>query len=64
MTDSQERAYWRVYRPPPGCLQLEILPLPLAACRLERQQKAAVRGKTLEDWKKEVIKIISQGVYK
>ncbi|KAF4519454.1 hypothetical protein B566_EDAN009929 [Ephemera danica] len=54
VTDSQERAYWRVYRPPPGCLQLEILPLPLAACRLERQQKNAVRGKTLGDWKKEV----------
>ncbi|XP_059481685.1 regulator of G-protein signaling 7 isoform X2 [Neocloeon triangulifer] len=54
VTDSQERAYWRVYRPPPGCLTLEILPLPLAACRLERQQKAAARGKTLSDGKKEV----------
>ncbi|XP_065346702.1 regulator of G-protein signaling 7 isoform X1 [Cloeon dipterum] len=54
VTDSQERAYWRVYRPPPGCLTLEILPLPLAACRLERQQKVAARGKTVADAKKEV----------
>lgn len=54
VTDSQERAYWRVYRPPPGCLTLEILPIPVAACRLERQQKVAARGKTTGDAKKEV----------
>jgi len=59
VTDSQERAYWRVYRPPPGCLTLEILPLPLAACRLERQQKAAARGKNTGDAKKEVSYIAS-----
>ncbi|XP_076674340.1 uncharacterized protein LOC143372209 isoform X2 [Andrena cerasifolii] len=29
VSDSQERAFWRVYRPPPGCLSsLEIAPVP------------------------------------
>ncbi|KYM95634.1 PREDICTED: uncharacterized protein LOC108780164 isoform X2 [Cyphomyrmex costatus] len=29
VSDSQERAFWRVYRPPPGCLSsLEAVPIP------------------------------------
>lgn len=29
VSDSQERAFWRVYRPPPGCLSsLEVVPGP------------------------------------
>ncbi|XP_050451419.1 regulator of G-protein signaling 11 isoform X3 [Cataglyphis hispanica] len=29
VSDSQERAFWRVYRPPPGCLSsLEVVPVP------------------------------------
>ncbi|XP_039313088.1 uncharacterized protein LOC105201693 isoform X2 [Solenopsis invicta] len=29
VSDSQERAFWRVYRPPPGCLSsLEVVPIP------------------------------------
>lgn len=29
VSDSQERAFWRVYRPPPGCLSsLEAVPVP------------------------------------
>ncbi|XP_066588507.1 regulator of G-protein signaling 7 isoform X2 [Prorops nasuta] len=29
INDSQERAFWRVYRPPPGCLSsLEVVPVP------------------------------------
>ncbi|XP_033356475.1 regulator of G-protein signaling 9 isoform X5 [Bombus vosnesenskii] len=29
VSDSQERAFWRVYRPPPGCLSsLEVAPVP------------------------------------
>ncbi|XP_043797221.1 regulator of G-protein signaling 11 isoform X5 [Apis laboriosa] len=29
VSDSQERAFWRVYRPPPGCLSsLEVTPVP------------------------------------
>lgn len=29
VSDSQERAFWRVYRPPPGCLNsLEVVPVP------------------------------------
>lgn len=29
VSDSQERAFWRIYRPPPGCLSsLEVVPVP------------------------------------
>ncbi|XP_023289859.1 regulator of G-protein signaling 7 [Orussus abietinus] len=32
VSDSQERAFWRVYRPPPGCLSsLEVVPVPTRA---------------------------------
>lgn len=45
--DSQERAYWRIHRPPPGFVSpLEQCPVPN---RIQR-----VRKRTIEDCKKEV----------
>lgn len=50
VTDSQERAYWRVYRPPPGFTNcLETAPVPDKTNMANR-----VRKKTIEDLKKEV----------
>ncbi|XP_045114296.1 uncharacterized protein LOC123506347 isoform X3 [Portunus trituberculatus] len=49
VTDSQERAYWRVYRPPPGFTNcLETAPVPDKTNMANR-----VRKKTLDDLKKE-----------
>ncbi|XP_071548464.1 uncharacterized protein [Panulirus ornatus] len=49
VTDSQERAYWRVYRPPPGFTNcLETAPVPDKTNMANR-----VRKKTLDDLKKD-----------
>ncbi|XP_050721164.1 regulator of G-protein signaling 9-like isoform X4 [Eriocheir sinensis] len=49
VTDSQERAYWRVYRPPPGFTNcLETAPVPDKTNMANR-----VRKKTIEDLKKD-----------
>ncbi|XP_037781525.1 regulator of G-protein signaling 9-like isoform X1 [Penaeus monodon] len=49
VTDSQERAYWRVYRPPPGFTNcLEIAPVPDKTNMANR-----VRKKTVDDLKKD-----------
>lgn len=50
VTDSQERAYWRVYRPPPGFTNcLETAPVPDKTNMANR-----VRKKTIDDLKKDV----------
>lgn len=50
VSDSQERAYWRVYRPPPGYLSLlEPVPVPdrsRGGCRAKKRMP--------EDLKREV----------
>ncbi|XP_042240174.1 uncharacterized protein LOC121878193 isoform X3 [Homarus americanus] len=49
VTDSQERAYWRVYRPPPGFTNcLETAPVPDKTNMANR-----VRKKTIDDLKKD-----------
>ncbi|XP_011503766.1 PREDICTED: uncharacterized protein LOC105366873 [Ceratosolen solmsi marchali] len=51
--DSQERAFWRVYRPPPGCMSsLEVVPVP-ARARLGLP-RAPPRKRTLNDLQREV----------
>lgn len=45
VSDSQERAYWRVHRPPPGQFT------PLEACPVPSRSKP--RKKTIEDWTRE-----------
>ncbi|KFB38880.1 AGAP000232-PA-like protein [Anopheles sinensis] len=47
--DSQERAYWRVHRPPPGQFTpLEPCPIP------SRDRQGKPRKRTVEDWQREV----------
>lgn len=47
--DSQERAYWRVHRPPPGQFTpLESCPIP------SRDRQGKPRRRTVEDWLREV----------
>uniref|UniRef100_A0A8D8FM75 Regulator of G-protein signaling 9 n=1 Tax=Culex pipiens TaxID=7175 RepID=A0A8D8FM75_CULPI len=47
--DSQERAYWRVHRPPPGQFTpLESCPIP------SRDRQGKPRKRTVEDWQREV----------
>lgn len=49
VSDSQERAYWRLYRPPPGYSScLESIPVP------HRNRGTWQKKKTIEDQKKEV----------
>lgn len=50
VTDSQERAYWRVYRPPPGFTNcLEVAPVPDKTNMANR-----VRKKTIAEFKDEI----------
>ncbi|XP_063983628.1 uncharacterized protein LOC135165834 isoform X2 [Diachasmimorpha longicaudata] len=52
VSDSQERAFWRVYRPPPGCpSSLEVVPVPT---RARPGAKLPVRKRTLNDLQREV----------
>ncbi|XP_034935564.1 regulator of G-protein signaling 9 isoform X2 [Chelonus insularis] len=52
VSDSQERAFWRVYRPPPGCMSsLEVPPVPT---RARPGSKPPVRKRTLTDLQREV----------
>ncbi|XP_065091511.1 uncharacterized protein LOC135712492 isoform X2 [Ochlerotatus camptorhynchus] len=47
--DSQERAYWRVHRPPPGQFTpLESCPIP------SRDRQGKPRKRTVDDWLREV----------
>ncbi|XP_058821535.1 uncharacterized protein LOC131683498 isoform X2 [Topomyia yanbarensis] len=47
--DSQERAYWRVHRPPPGQFTpLESCPIP------SRDRQGKPRKRTVDDWQREV----------
>nr|XP_029717693.1 LOW QUALITY PROTEIN: uncharacterized protein LOC115260679 [Aedes albopictus] len=47
--DSQERAYWRVHRPPPGQFTpLEPCPIP------SRDRQGKPRKRTVDDWQREV----------
>ncbi|CAO1386043.1 unnamed protein product [Diamesa serratosioi] len=49
VSDSQERAYWRVHRPPPGLFTpLESCPIP------SRDRQGKPRKRTVEDWQREV----------
>lgn len=51
VTDSQERAYWRVYRPPPGFTNcLEVAPVPDKTNMANR-----VRKKTIAEFKDEIV---------
>lgn len=55
MSDSQERAYWRVYRPPPGYLNhLEPAPVP----NWTRGAGTRAKRRTSEDVKREVSLVI------
>lgn len=50
ISDSQERAYWRVHRPPPGMVtSLEQCPVPTRSWNGSRTRK-----RTIEDCKREV----------
>ncbi|XP_058444021.1 uncharacterized protein LOC131425831 [Malaya genurostris] len=47
--DSQERAYWRVHRPPPGQFTpMESCPIP------SRDRQGKPRKRTVDDWQREV----------
>ncbi len=49
ITDSQEKAYWRVYRPPPGFTTVvETCPVPT------REQRVKARSRTREHLTEEV----------
>ncbi|CRL04267.1 CLUMA_CG017365, isoform B, partial [Clunio marinus] len=49
VSDSQERAFWRVHRPPPGQFTpLEPCPVP------SRDRQGRPRRRTEEDWKREI----------
>ena len=51
--DSQEKAYWRVYRPPPGYTTVvESSPVP------SREQRVKARNRTKEHLSEEVMKTI------
>ncbi|KAJ8686473.1 hypothetical protein QAD02_022267 [Eretmocerus hayati] len=53
VSDSQERAFWRVYRPPPGCSSsLEVVPIPTRA--RPGLPRAPPRKRTLNDLQREV----------
>ena len=53
VSDSQERAFWRVYRPPPGCTSnLEVVPVPTRA--RPGLPRAPPRKRTLNDLQREV----------
>jgi regulator of G-protein signaling len=50
VTDSQEKAYWRVYRPPPGYTTVvESSPVPT------REQRSKARSRTREHLTDEVL---------
>ncbi|XP_057322403.1 uncharacterized protein LOC130665816 isoform X2 [Microplitis mediator] len=52
VSDSQERAFWRVYRPPPGYMSsLEVPPVPT---RARPGTRPTVRKRTLTDIQREV----------
>ncbi|XP_011308718.1 regulator of G-protein signaling 11 isoform X2 [Fopius arisanus] len=52
VSDSQERAFWRVYRPPPGCpSSLEVVPVPT---RARPGAKLPIRKRTLNDLQRDV----------
>lgn len=49
VSDSQERAYWRIHRPPPGMISsLEQCPVP------NRRNGVKPKKKTIEDCQREV----------
>lgn len=51
ISDSQEKAYWRVHRPPPGVPgSLEQVPVPTRSWNGVKPRK-----KTIDDWRREVI---------
>ena len=53
VSDSQERAFWRVYRPPPGCMSsLELVPIPTRA--RPGVSRSLPRKRTLNDVQREV----------
>jgi hypothetical protein len=53
VSDSQERAFWRVYRPPPGYMSsLEVVPVPMRA--RPGLHRAPPRKRTLNDLQREV----------
>ncbi|XP_046478088.1 regulator of G-protein signaling 9 isoform X2 [Neodiprion pinetum] len=53
VSDSQERAFWRVYRPPPGCLSsLEVVPVPTRG--RPGAPRPPPRKRTLADLQREV----------
>ena len=53
VTDSQEKAYWRVYRPPPGFTTVvESSPVPT------REQRVKARSRTREHLTEEVLYLL------
>ncbi|KYN41367.1 Regulator of G-protein signaling 7 [Trachymyrmex septentrionalis] len=55
VSDSQERAFWRVYRPPPGCLSsLEVVPVPTRF--RPGLPRPPSRKRTLTDLQRELIR--------
>ena len=61
VSDSQERAFWRVYRPPPGCLSsLEVVPV---STRFRPGlPRPPSRKRTLTDLQREVSANLSSGL--
>lgn len=52
VSDSQERAYWRIHRPPPGIFSsMEVCPIPTP-----NRENSTSQHKTPEDWRREVSK--------
>lgn len=51
MTDSQERAFWRVHRPPPGCVSvMEQIPIKIGGSFSTKKKRSS------EDLRREVKK--------
>ena len=61
VSDSQERAFWRVYRPPPGCLSsLEVVPV---STRFRPGlPRPPSRKRTLTDLQREVSANLYRGI--
>jgi len=52
VTDSQERAFWRVHRPPPGCVSvMEQIPIKIGGSFSTKKKRSS------EDLRREVNKI-------
>lgn len=58
VTDSQERAFWRVHRPPPGCVSvMEQIPIKIGGSFSSKKKRSS------EDLRREVNEIKTFLIY-